>query len=116
MAFKMNYSKGGFPFKKDDEYTPQSVVPKEEIIPQSVNTKSNNDEKVTSSNDSKSLEDGNPPSRKSTTLRNIIEGGLPNIYTLGTDELGETPVWNDDMLFGDISYTKYTPSGKKKST
>ena len=42
MAFKMNYSKGGFPFKKEKEYEPQTETRKDEstdIIPQTVRDK-----------------------------------------------------------------------------
>jgi hypothetical protein len=37
MAFKMNYGKGGFPFKKlkqNEEHTPQTKNPPEEVTPQ----------------------------------------------------------------------------------
>tara|TARA_X000001388_G_C2221807_1_gene119555 strand:+ start:1142 stop:1444 length:303 start_codon:yes stop_codon:yes gene_type:complete len=34
MAFKMKYKKGGFPFKKDEEYTPQSKSYSPDLTPQ----------------------------------------------------------------------------------
>ena len=34
MAFKMNYGKGEFPFKKEKEYEPQTQNPKKEKTPQ----------------------------------------------------------------------------------